>query len=150
MRRSPSIHPAQRQGQGERSSLISFCLLDEQLEDGGWNCAAPSSKRSSFYTTICVLEGLLEYEKTRGATSAVTHARVRAQEYLLQRRMFTSLTSGEVVDRGWVRYSFPTTWHYDVLRGLNYLRSAGVEPDDGSPRRSNLWRRGGTRTGAGR
>ena len=44
--------------------------------------------------------------------------------------MFRSLTSGEVVDRRWMRFSLPITWHYDVLRGLDYFRSAGVEPDE--------------------
>src|SRR6266566_868776 len=39
-------------------------LLAEQLPDGGWNCeAANGSARSSFNTTICVLEALLEYER---------------------------------------------------------------------------------------
>lgn len=114
---------------GEASDRLVDRLLDEQLEDGGWNCKAPESKRSSFHTTICVLEGLLEYEKARGATTAATHARVRAQDYLLERRLLRSLRSGEVIDRGWTRFSFPPTWHYDVLRGLDYLRSAGVEPD---------------------
>jgi hypothetical protein len=110
------------------------CLLDrllgEQLEDGGWNCEAPPSKRSSFHSTICVLEGLLEYEKARGPSTAVTDARTRGQDYLLERRMFRSLTSGEVIDRRWTRFTFPTVWSYDVLRGLDYLRSAGVEPDE--------------------
>ena len=44
--------------------------------------------------------------------------------------MFRSLSSGQVIDRDWTRFSFPTGWHYDVLCGLDYLRSAGVEPDD--------------------
>ena len=105
-------------------------LLSEQLEDGGWNCEAPPSKRSSFHSTICVLEGLLAYEKARGPTAAVTDARARAQDYLLERRMLRSLSSGEVIDRRWTRFSFPPVWHYDVLRGLDYLRSAGIEPDD--------------------
>jgi hypothetical protein len=105
-------------------------LLGEQLEDGGWNCEAPPSKRSSFHSTICVLEGLLEYEKARGATAAVTDARARGEHYLLERRMFRSLTSGEVINPAWMRFSFPTIWQYDVLRGLDYLRSAGVKPDE--------------------
>jgi hypothetical protein len=43
-------------------------LLGEQLPDGGWNCeAASGSTRSSFNTTICVLEALLEYERAVGA-----------------------------------------------------------------------------------
>ena len=108
-------------------------LLGEQLEDGGWNCEAPKSRRSSFHSTICVLEGLLEYERaarTSGDTAkAVTKARKRGENYLLDRRMFRSLRIGEVIDKRWLRFSFPTFWHYDVLRGLDYLRNAGIKPD---------------------
>jgi hypothetical protein len=114
---------------GEASDRLVDRLLDEQLEDGGWNCEAPASKRSSFHTTICVLEGLLEYEKAKGVTTAVRDARLRGQEYLLERNMFRSLSTGEAIDPDWMRFSFPTRWHYDVLRGLDYLRRAGVEPD---------------------
>jgi hypothetical protein len=86
--------------------------------------------RSSFHTTICVLEGLLEYEKANGASAAVTNARARAHEYLLERRMFRRLSTGKVIDPSWTRFCFPTTWHYDVLRGLDYLRGAGIERDE--------------------
>jgi hypothetical protein len=105
-------------------------LLHEQLEDGGWNCYAPPSNRSSFHSTICVLEGLLEYENAKGATTALLDARRRGQEYLMERGMFRSLSTGAVIDHAWTQFSFPTRWHYDVLRGLDYLRSAGVEPDE--------------------
>ncbi len=108
-------------------------LVDEQLEDGGWNCEAPKSRRSSFHTTICVLEGLLEYERAKGksaaATKSVTKARKRAENYLLERGMLRSLRTREVINRRWLRFSFPTFWHYDVLRGLDYLRNAGIKPD---------------------
>jgi hypothetical protein len=112
-------------------------LLGEQLEDGGWNCEAwpflpakrPPSRRSSFHTTICVLEGLLEYERAGRKSAAVTKARKRGENYLLERRMFRSLRTGKVIDKRWLRFSFPTFWHYDVLRGLDYLRNAGVKPD---------------------
>ena len=105
-------------------------LLGEQLEDGGWNCEAPASRRSSFHSTICVLEGLLEYEKAQGPSTAVTDARARAEHYLLERRMLRSLSSGEVINGRWTSFSFPPVWCYDVLRGLDYLRSAGVKPDE--------------------
>ena len=114
---------------GEASDRLVDRLLHEQLEDGGWNCEAPRSKRSSFHSTICVLEGLLEYEKAKGATTAVTDARLRGQEYLLERNMFRSLSTGEVINPDWTRFSFPTRWHYDVLWGLDYLRKADVKPD---------------------
>ena len=115
---------------GVASDRLADRLLDEQLDDGGWNCDAPPSKRSSFNSTICVLEGLLAYERARGPTAAVTQARARGEEYLLERRMFRSLTSGEVIDPRWTRFSLPTSWRYDVLRGLDYLRSAGARPDE--------------------
>ncbi len=112
-------------------------LLRQQLEDGGWNCEAvepsakrPLSRRSSFHTTICVLEGLLAYERAGRKSAAVTKARRRAEDYLLERRMFRSHRTGEVIDERWLRFSFPTFWHYDVLRGLDYLRNAGVKPDN--------------------
>ena len=112
-------------------------LLREQLADGGWNCEAENgSTRSSFNTTICVLEALLEYELAGGSSDAVTEARLRGQEYLLDRRLFRRRSTGEVIkqdrkgDTVWMRFAFPTWWHYDVLRGLDYLRHAGVTPDE--------------------
>jgi hypothetical protein len=112
-------------------------LLAEQLPDGGWNCEAENgSTRSSFNTTICVLEALLECELAGGGGSGVTAARLRGQEYLLERRLFRRRSTGEVIERDrkgnavWTRFAFPTWWHYDVLRALEYLRRAGVAPDE--------------------
>jgi hypothetical protein len=112
-------------------------LLAEQLPDGGWNCeAAKGSMRSSFNTTICVLEALLEHERAAGGNPAVTAASLRGQEYLLERRLFRRRSTGEVIERdrkggaAWTRFAFPTWWHYDVLRGLEYLRRADVAPDE--------------------
>jgi len=112
-------------------------LLGEQLTDGGWNCeAAEGSTRSSFNTTICVLEALLEYERAFGGSPEVTGTRLRGQDYLLERRLFRRRSTGEVIERDrksgsvWTRFAFPTWWHYDVLRGLAYLRQAGVAPDE--------------------
>jgi hypothetical protein len=113
----------------EPNDVLARQLLSEQLEDGGWNCEAPKSRRSSFHSTICVLEGLLDYERTGRKSAAVTKARKRGENYLLERSMFRSLRTGDVIDKRWLRFSFPTFWHYDVLRGLDYLREAGIRPD---------------------
>lgn len=105
-------------------------LLDEQLDDGGWNCwTEHGSVRSSFHTTICVLEGLLAHERAVGATSAALAVRRRGEEYLLGRRLLRRLSTGEVVDPAWLHFSFPVRWHYDVLRALDYFRSVGEPPD---------------------
>ena len=122
---------------GQDVQRIVDRLLGEQLSDGGWNCEAPNgSTRSSFNTTICVLEALLAYERVGDGTPEVTEARLRGQEYLLERRLFRRRSTGEAIARDrkggaeWTRFAFPTWWHYDVLRGLEYLSGVGVKPDE--------------------
>jgi len=105
-------------------------LLREQLEDGGWNCEAENgSVRSSFATTINVLEGLLAHEHATGGSAESIAARRRGEEYLLERRLFRRRSTGEVVNPEWLQFSFPIRWHYDVLRALEYFRSVGDAPD---------------------
>ena len=105
-------------------------LLAEQLEDGGWNCEAENgSIRSSFATTINVLEGLLAHEHATGGSAASIAARRRGEEYLLERKLIRRKSTGEVVNPAWLLFSFPTRWHYDVLRALDYFRSVDVVPD---------------------
>ena len=98
----------------EPNDALANQLLGEQLEDGGWNGEArpflspkrPQSRRSSFHSTICVLEGLLEYERAGRKSVAVSKARKRAENYLLDRRMFRSLRTGEVINKRWLRISY--------------------------------------------
>ncbi len=105
-------------------------LLGEQLEDGGWNCEVENgSVRSSFATTINVLEGLLAHERATGGSAESIAARHRGEEYLLERKLFRRKSTGEVVNPAWLQFSFPTRWHYDVLRALEYFRSVGDAPD---------------------
>jgi hypothetical protein len=106
-------------------------LLGEQLDDGGWNCEVENGATvSSVGTTINVVEGLLEHERAIGGSTAVADARRRGEAYLLERRLFRRKSSGAVIDPSWLEFSFPTWYHYDVLRGLEHLREAGVDPDD--------------------
>jgi hypothetical protein len=106
-------------------------ILDEQLEDGGWNCEAENgSVRSSFDTTINVLEGLLEHERATGGSAEVRAARRGGEEYLLERELFRRRSTGEVVDPAYLDFAFPYYWHYDVLRALDHFRrsEAGRDP----------------------
>jgi hypothetical protein len=106
-------------------------LLGEQLQDGGWNCEVERGATvSSFGTTINVLEGLLEHQRSISGSAGVRAARRRGEEYLLERRLFRRKSTGEVIDPTWLQFAFPTWWHYDVLRGLEYLRDAKVKLDD--------------------
>ncbi len=106
-------------------------LLTEQMPDGGWNCRRfLGARHSSVHTTISVLEGLLEYEISGGSQAGRTReARQCAHEFLGAHRLFRSHRTGAVIDARMTRFSFPPQWHYDVLRGLDYLRAAGATKD---------------------
>jgi hypothetical protein len=115
------------------SSIVDR-LVDERLEDGGWNCERVNgSVCSSFATTINVLEGLLEYERTTGGTPESQEARKSGEDYLLRRKLFRRLSTGEPADERFLQFVHPNRWHYDVLRALDYFHSAaaltGASPD---------------------
>lgn len=116
---------------GQRVDGIVERLLADQLSDGGWNCWAEyGATVSSFHTTICVLEGLLAFERAGGAADEVAVARRRGEEYLLERGLLRRRSTGQLVDPRFTMFSFPTWWYYDVLRALEHLRSTGAAPDD--------------------
>jgi hypothetical protein len=109
-------------------------LVGERLDDGGWNCErANGSSRSSFHSTINVLEGLLEFERATGGTPASREARASGEEFLLERSLFRRLSTGEPADERFLRFLHPSRWRYDVLRALDHFRSAaaltGAAPD---------------------
>ena len=106
-------------------------LLGEQMADGGWNCELErGSTRGSFHSTINVLEGLLEYERSGFAEHATAAARERGEEYLLQRHMLRRLSSGEEISEHFGRFGFPYHYRFNVLRGLDYFRAAGAARDE--------------------
>jgi hypothetical protein len=116
---------------GRPTESLARRLVGEQLGDGGWNCEAPTSVRSSFHTTICVLVGLLEYERAVGSAPEIAAARRRGEEYLLERSLFRRRSTGEVVDPAFLELAFPPRYHYDVLRALDYFRNADAGSDVG-------------------
>jgi len=114
---------------GRPSQHLARRLLSEQLEDGGWNCEAPKSRVSSFHTTICVLDGLLEYERAVGGSPEIAAARRRGEEYLLERKLFRRRSTGEVASPEFLESAFPPRYHYDVLRALDYFRARSARRD---------------------
>ena len=102
-------------------------LLGERQTDGGWNCErANGSRVSSFDSTISVLEGLLQYERSVGSTERSREARRSGDEYLLSRQLFRRLSTGEVAAARYLEFTHPNHWQYDILRALDYLRSASI------------------------
>lgn len=110
---------------GEDVAPILATILGQRLHDGGWNCWAESGASvSSFHSTICVVEGLLAWERAGGSSPDAAAARQAGEEYLLERQLFLRRSSGEPVDPRFTMLSYPVRWYYDVLRGLEHFRSA--------------------------
>lgn len=115
---------------GQSGDAVVELLVAGQLADGGWNCwAAYGASVGSFHSTLCALEGLLEWERAGGSSEAVTAARHRGEAYLLERGLYRRLSTGEVADPRFTLFSFPPYWYHDVLRGLEYFRRAHPAPD---------------------
>ncbi len=105
-------------------------LLTEQMADGGWNCEQENgSVRGAFDSTLNVLEGLLEFERSTGANGDVSAARLRGEEYLLERRLLHRLSDGEIGQKRWLYLGFPNAWFYDLARVLDYMRAGRTAPD---------------------
>lgn len=105
-------------------------LLDQQLEDGGWNCESirSGSRHGSFHTTISALDALVVYERAKGG-APVKDALARGQLFLLRHSLYRSHRTGTVVDPAFTRFPFPPQWHYDVLRGLEHFRLTDAHRD---------------------
>lgn len=109
---------------GHPSAALAGRLLGERLPDGGWNCEAPTSTRSSFHSTLCVLEGLLAVERATGPDPALAEARRSGEDYLLERGLLHRRSTGAVIDEQWLTIHVPTSWCYDLLRALDHFRAA--------------------------
>ncbi len=108
------------------SSIVER-LTGERLEDGGWNCErCNGSIRSSFASTINVLEGLLEFERATGGTPQSREARRTGEEFLLKRNLFRRLGTGEPADERFLYFLHPNRWRYDIARALDYFRSSAL------------------------
>ncbi len=102
-------------------------VLDNQLDDGGWNCQAVNtgSTHGSYHTSILVLEALAQLNDRELHDSAA-----RGREFFLNHRLYRSHRTGAVSHPAYTMLSFPPRWHYDVLRGLDYFRSVGAPRDE--------------------
>jgi hypothetical protein len=114
----------------ERLDELVHYLLRQQLNDGGWNCAARDDprKHSSFHTSIQALEALHAYQRA-GGEAATEEAQRRGREFFLRHQLYKSHRTGQVAVRGSTRFPQLPQWHFDVLRGLEYFADVAANQD---------------------
>ena len=115
-----------------RNIKLAEHLLEHQMKDGGWNCQKyKGATHSSVHTTISVLEGLREFEKNETQlTSDVQAAQQKGREFLLEHQLYRSSRTGRIINPVFTRFSFPSRWHYDILRALDYFQECNASKDN--------------------
>lgn len=108
-------------------------MLHEIMPDGGFNCRTTrtGAKHSSLHSTISVLEGLNEFQKS-GYTyrmKDIQSAKERAEKFILLHQLFLSDRTGEIINKNFLKISWPCRWKYDILRALDYFQSADTNWD---------------------
>lgn len=119
---------------GADVAALARWFPSRRMADGGWNCEwFKGSTRSSFHSTLNVLKGLLCFEAETGVNETLRAARHGAEEYLLERRLLRTLSTGELVGPWVETFAYPFRWQYSVLTAVDYFLAAarheGVPPD---------------------
>lgn len=116
----------------ELRSVVDF-LIAQQMADGGFNCYSNrfGARHSSLHTTISVAEGIREYVRNGYSyrIGELLEAEAGCREFMLQHRLFKSDRTGLVIDKKFTMLSYPSRWHYDILRALDYFQSTAVDYD---------------------
>ncbi|HET6785692.1 MAG TPA: hypothetical protein VFH18_06685 [Erysipelotrichaceae bacterium] len=105
-------------------SMIDYLIL-AQINDGGFNCSFNRHKvhHSAFNSTLCVIEGLWEYENQGYdyRIDDVKKLRKEAEEFLLHHQLYISDKTNQIIDERYCSTHFPYYWRYDLLRVLEYF-----------------------------
>jgi len=109
-------------------------LVKIQNKDGGWLCpywkAHIRDTHSCFYGTICPLEAFSEVPAEK-RTLEMKRAIAMGAEFLLMHRLFKADHHGyKVINKQWLKFSFPWFYGYNVLRGLSVLTKLAYIHDE--------------------
>lgn len=109
-------------------------LLAEIMPDGGFNCRTTRSGaiHSSLHSTISVLEGFAEFQNA-GYTyrkNEIAEAIKTGVEFILMHRLFLSDKTGQIIDKKFLKLTYPCRWRYDILRAMDYFQYTGLKWDN--------------------
>lgn len=109
-------------------------ILNEIMPDGGFNCRTTRSGaiHSSLHSTVSVLEGFTEFQKA-GYTykkEEISEAIKTGIEFILIHRLFLSDRTGQIIDKNFLKLTYPCRWRYDILRAMDYFQFAGIKWDN--------------------
>lgn len=105
-------------------SWVRPWFLKYKMADGGLNCDEAkyvcNTPACSVLSTVPALEALLDVDSSLLSEEELAFLD-GGVEYLLERKLFRSKRTGEVIDPEWLEPAFPRYYFYDVLRGLTLV-----------------------------
>ena len=109
-------------GSDSRVSRLADHLLGCQLADGGFNWDR-SSQEGEPHATICVLEGLAQFQRSGSSQrqGEVAEALEQGAAFLLSNHLFM-----HAKDRRFSLLSYPYRYRFDLLHALEFLTDLGI------------------------
>jgi hypothetical protein len=96
-------------------------LLEDQREDGGWNCFRPDRGTLDNWEPLAAYSALPRSKRTRKIERSIA----RGAEFYLERKLFEE---GKKY-APWFRFHYPNHYYYDILIGLDLLTGLGYADD---------------------
>ena len=97
-------------------------LLEDQREDGGWNCFRPDRGTLDNWEPLAAYAALPRSKRTRKIDQSIA----RGAEFYLERKLFEE---GKRKYTPWFRFHYPNHYFYDILIGLDLLTKLGYAGD---------------------
>jgi hypothetical protein len=96
-------------------------LLEDQREDGGWNCSQGTPGTLDAWEPLAAFAALPKAKRSPAMDRAIQ----RGAEFYLERKLFEEGRSYPP----WLRLHYPNHYYYDILVGLDVLTQLGFGGD---------------------
>jgi hypothetical protein len=97
-------------------------LLEDQKEDGGWNCIRVRNGTLDTWEPLAALAAVPKSKRSRKMAQSIS----RGVEFYLGRKLFEE---GASRYEPWHRFHYPVHYFYDVLVGLDIVTGLGYADD---------------------
>ncbi len=108
-------------GEDRRVQRLYDWLIEDQREDGGWNCSPGTPGTLDAWEALAAFGAVPK----RARTPPMNRAIERGAEFYLERRLFREGKKYEP----WFRFHYPNHYLYDILVGLDIITQLGYGAD---------------------
>ncbi len=108
-------------GDDRRVRKLFDWILEDQREDGGWNCSQNTPGSLDVWEPLAALESVPKPKRSARMDRAIS----RGAEFYLHRQLFAE---GRKYPP-WFRFHYPNHYFYDILVGLDLVTQLGYGDD---------------------